>query len=343
MKVVPERVWRSAAMKHKAAIYDLLRPGLISSRRNGAETLSLDTKHPQFNFLIEYYGLKGAKGVKRLARWPPGSHPGGILLEGATSDDFADTLHLSGCTEFDASTGAFYSPSRFVEGKSSPSAAAAPYVWYRNIMQRTLEADPVLYCYNLHEWSMQYQPTPDAPTPPSAKYQAHIPLRVSREVIQRTVERRGTHCTHAHALTYFSPSALPLNTPPAIPKSQILSYEQPACVHAHMDLLQYAVRLGPFLSSSNDTDDQPLLPSILQFVLQARELDVAASPYHVQATHGIPTVAVETANGRALYRKRQERLLASPVRQQLLAAYETFLAAAFTPDIIRQAELEWMP
>ena len=53
----------------------------------------------------------------------------------------------------------------------------------------------------VHEWAMQYQPD-GAPEPPSAKYQAHLPLRVSRETINKVVERKGVHCTHVDALRW---------------------------------------------------------------------------------------------------------------------------------------------
>lgn len=343
MKIIPEIVWRTAASKHKASIYDLLRPGLISSWRNGVETLSLDPQHPVYNFLIEYYGLKGAKGVKRLVRWSPGTHNGGILLQGVRPEDFHDTLHLRGCSEFDPHTGsAFYSPSQFVAGKP-PAQAAATYVWYRNILHKTLEAPPILYCDNLHEWAMQYQPS-GAPPPPSAKYQAHLPLRVSRATIQQTVERKGTHCTHIHAIQYFSPPALPFNTPTELQtnfhrRELQPKYEQPACVHAHMDLLQYALRLGPFFSM----DDKCRSDDLLRVVLAARRLDVAASPYDASAYAG-PPICIETAAGRAEYREQQKALLqqVTPVRQSVLAAYEAFLQAAFAAEDVAAA-YEFLP
>ena len=51
-----------------------------------------------------------------------------------------------------------------------------------------------------------------------------------------------------------------------------LQLENPGCVHAHMDLLKIALKLIPF-------GDPSLLCDILEISLEARTLDVAASPY----------------------------------------------------------------
>jgi len=151
---IPEDIWRHEAAQHRDRIWCLLQPGLVppsstqsQSRRNRSRSMllppsslagewtKLDPNNPIFNFLIEYYGLKGAKGVKRLARWSPdpsllllndegGCHDGiriqtgrnkcdeviieaamkashnlgGIFLENATEDDIGQTLHLRGAT-----------------------------------------------------------------------------------------------------------------------------------------------------------------------------------------------------------------------------------------------------
>ena len=111
------------------------------------------------------------------------------------------------------------------------------YVWYREVLGRTLGPDraPVLHCYGLHEWAMQYQPAGARP-PPSATYQAHaMPLRVDRATINAAVERKGVSCTHVDALRFFAPAAAPLNSHGAtLERVDQLRLEQPACVHAHM-------------------------------------------------------------------------------------------------------------
>jgi hypothetical protein len=380
VKRIPESTWRAEAETHQNRILELIRPGLTHSTdplnsgkqrqrtalqlsRRKQESLSssprpvwtgLDPRHPVYNFLIEYYGLKGVKGVKRLARWSPSPHRNGVLLEGANVDDLADAvLHLRGAVLHNE--GIVYNPSTFFSTSkqvvsSSPSdstdnptdetnshlslvRAATPYLWYRSVLQQTLTAEPVLYCHGLHEWAMQYHPDPTAPPPASAKYQAHLELRVDRSIVNAVVERRGVHCTHVDALRYFSPAAAPLNHHGAVlHRLDQLRLEQPACVHAHMDLLKLALKLEPFC-------DAALLQRVLHVALQARSLDVAASPYNA-TMYGVGIVSIETEEGRLEYRTRQADLMhqAEPVRQELLTAYNDFLSAAFAPDILHQAQ-----
>ena len=159
-------------------------------------------------------------------------------------------------------------------------------------------------------------------------------MRVSRQVINETVERKGVHCTHVDALKYFAEAASPLNHfgghPPRVAQ---LSLEQPACVHAQMDLIKMSLRLQPFLDAS-------LLCECLQVGLEARRLDVAASPYDALELAGLEPVRVETPEGRAQYRQVQSQLMkrAAPVRRRLLRAYQVFLQLAFEEETLREAE-----
>jgi hypothetical protein len=346
---ISETVWRLAAAEHQNRIRELLLPGLTSptdpcnhhSQRNTAVQhdgwTALDVKNPVYNFMIEYYGLKGAKGPRKLARWSPSldllqaQDKDGILLENASQEDIGGILHMRGAI-FEED-GIVYSPSHFF-GKGDPerrteaARAATPYLWFRSILQQTLTAEPILHCHGLHEWAMQYQPE-GAPPPPSGKYQAHIPLRVDRETITQTVERKGVHCTHVDALRFFAPAAAPLNHHGAsLERTDQLRLEQPACVHAHMDLLKIVLRIQPFC-------DAELLRRVVEIALQARRLDVAASPYDV-SSYGVGVVAVETPEGRALYREEQTALMmrAEPIRLELLRAYDMFLSTAFDEDVL---------
>ena len=426
---IPEASWRTAALKHRQRIFELLQPGLTdpshpinagqkrwnpnqeekkkkrllnlgtTSSNNGHDELdipswtALDPKNPVYNFLIEYYGLKGSKGPRRLARWSPCPSlllssssslllsslneksqqeqqlvADGILLEGADFvSDVGDILHLRGAMPHDE--GIVYNPRGFFAVKNPPppspgkeemgetgtddehknninnnhgkdmtrisaSKAALPYLWYRSILQQTLTAEPVLHCHGLHEWAMQYQPSDNAPAPPSAKYQAHLPLRVSRQVIADVVERQGIHCTHVDALKYFSPAATLYNHYGAsLERLDQLRLEQPACVHAHMDLIKIVLRLQPFVNAT-------LISRVVDLALQARRLDVAASPYDGTAYDGVSIVPIETPEGRAEYRHQQQELMrhAQVLRRELLDAYHIFLYVAFDPIILQHAE-----
>ena len=414
---IAEDVWRAVAKNHRTTIQNLLQPGLVGldhelmkplrkqfkqefdNQKNDASTppplTMLDPKHPIYNFLVEYYGLKGLKGPKRLARWAPSvglffwdaddddNMPSvrriesmqdyndasraylnlecdkfdqdnldrQIFLEGATPEDFALTLYLQGAewvepTEsndnndhsiYNGKEGILYRPIRHYtadeqdqETKFMAHRKATSFVWYKSILENTLHNEPVLHCYGLHEWAMQYHPH-GAPPPPSGKYQKHLPLRVSREIINQTVERKGLRCTHVDALRFFAPAAGPLNYHGAsLQRAEQLILEQPGCVHAHMDLLKIALRIKPYC-------DPDLLVRVLETALEARTLDVGASPYDC-SSYGygsnldpIRIIPVETTEGRALYQELQTDLMqrAETVRRALLANYEAFGALAF--------------
>jgi hypothetical protein len=357
---VSEKAWRAATSIHVGKIRELLLPGLISEehvlnsgkQRRGSKPdesglTALDPMNPVFNFLIEYYGLKGSKATRRLARWSPTpqllvqkenriteleqlTSPlekedklifEGVLLEGATENDLGATLHLRGAMPYDG--GILYSPRSFFSSDLEIEKSATAYMWYRSVLQQTVTADPVLHCHGMHEWAMQYWPEGASP-PPSAKYQKHLPLRVSRGVINDAVERKGISCTHVDALRYFAPAAGPLNHHGhSLKREQQLELEQPACVHAQMDLLKMALKLVPFC-------DPILLQNSLEIALDARKLDIAASPYDVTA-FGVGVIPVETSPGRKEYRRQQVNLMkkAQPIRLEMLSAYNLLLEIGF--------------
>ena len=320
----------------------LLRPGFVpvppkNSRLYVPSALPDDLRalrgdHAVYNFLQHYYHVKGAKGTKRLARWSPelGDGKGGVLLEGATEDDLGfGVLHMRGATIMPGRGVVYNAAEHF---RDADAAQATPFVWYRDLMAETGKQDPILHCFGLHEWAMQYWPE-GAPPPPSSKYQqGAMELRVSREVINAAVERKGVSCTHVDALRFFAPAAAPLNRHGAtLEREQQLSLEQPGCVHAHMDLLKMALRLTPWIAAE-------LVGDALEIALAARSLDVAASPYDASA-FGLQPIPVETLHGRNEYRKQQEELMAraQPVRAELLKAYEAFLPLAFGVERVSEA------
>jgi len=389
--VIEESVWRTAAHQHQARIRRLLEPGLTElshplnaghfaqHRHHRPHTTTtespiwtaLDPQHPVYNFLIDYYGLKGSQGPRRLARWSPAPRSaieittggvgggGGVLLQGATEEDLGDLLHLRGAI-LEPPHGILYSAKEYFAASRAPETTSTetttsnegvdngsssshrsssssfktmaeqmrPFLWNYSILQRTLAAEPVLHCFGLHEWAMLYQPIvpggDELAIPKSQQYQAHLPLRVDRATIQQAVERKGVHCTHVDAVRFFTPAAERWNVYGApLPRAQQVQLEQPACLHAHMDLLKLTLRLQPFV-------DAALVADTLELALQARCLDVAASPYDASQYH-IDPVPIETPEGRALYRQQQYALMqkAAPVRHAVRQAYQDFLAVAF--------------
>jgi len=252
------------------------------------------------------------------------------------------TLHLRGSVPVpkpnsDGIHGILYNPSLFYnrhqvittkEERQQLLKTIAPFQWYRGILRTTLDSEPILHCHGLHEWAMQYHPE-GAPPPPSARYQSNLPLRVSREVINQTVERKGISCTHVDALRFFAPAAGPLNHHGSeLERMDQLHLEQKACVHAHMDLLKIALKLQPYI-------DSELIGDVLEISLASRRLDVEASPYDA-TSYGAGIVPVENAGGRKMYREQQKELMAraEPIRERLLGAYELFMDLSFEEEFL---------
>ena len=243
LETLPEAAWRRRAAAHTERIRALLAPGFVpatpppltkygtpSARMRGSEDgwRALSTTHPVYNFLEEYYHIRGAKGTRKLARFSAGPS---VTLQGATAADLVGSggvLPSRGAT-VDARGVPFDAPAAHA---AAHAADATPYLWYRDVLAATGAAEPVLSCYGLHEWAMQYWPE-GAQKPPSAVYQAHMRLRVPREVINQVVERRGVRCTHVDALRFFAPAAGELNALGAsLRREEQLELEQPG-PHLH--------------------------------------------------------------------------------------------------------------
>lgn len=231
---------------------------------------------------------------------------------------------------------------------------------------------------------MLYSPDTSSPPPPSSKYQSHLKLRIPQQIINEQVERKGIRCTHIDALRFFAPEARKWNwygslddlskeekgvgvqakqsveklfesnqyssdanlTPQSansvLTRTDQLHLEQKACLHANMDLFKIAWRIQPFISST-------LLIEALTAALQARTLDVEASPYDVSEyvglnwnqinnESGIPegtiqlgAVKIETEAGRKEYQQRQLEVMkrGEAARTKLLTAYNDFLKGVF--------------
>ena len=426
--IMEELEWRQEAQNHAEKVFNILSPGMLPLEQSSQSSQSfnnrktkrahneginsfswrgLDPYNPIYNFLIEYYGIRGAKGCRRLGRWSPPmssntslskssvfndkdpftNKNAPIFLQGAKENDFGygGILHLRGAYPIENKqkqhfNGFIYKPSLYISQKIQnreqnnenfninttnsnigmfkyndiKQKYATPYLWYYHVLSNTFtNPNPITHCFGLHEWAMLYHPlTSKLPPPPSAKYQKHLPRRVSQQIINDTVERKGVSCTHYDAIRFFAKDALPLllsqpNTTPnqssiknndedqnvddnALPVSRLdqVNLEQPACVHANMDLLKMALKISPFISSSIVTD-------ALELAIASRKLDVAASPYDA-SSYGLDPVMIETVEGRRIYKETQIALMekGQQVRQKLLIAYEEFLLHAFGEDVL---------
>ena len=189
-QILPESEWRPRAEAHVMRVRDLLAPGFVSApeseRESGRESenkcdsfasarfRALDRRHAVFNFLHDYYNVRGVKGARRLARWSHGPNP--VMLAGATEDDLASgLLSLKGCVP--VSGGLRYDAA--AQYTDADADAATPFVWYRSLLEATERAEPILHCYGTQPPPpppLQHSPFSTLPTlPPLHHYQIPYP------------------------------------------------------------------------------------------------------------------------------------------------------------------------
>lgn len=253
-----------------------------------------DRANPITNFLFTYYTFKPSK----LDRWSPGD---GFALQ--VSDQQAAKMLARGWQGHDRWT---------LHGRPSNLDSLRRT---RLVLEATARRAPVWNCYNYHEWAMLYKG--------NARFQ-QLPLRVSQSVVD-TVVQGGARCTHFDAFRFFADDARPLNSK-TLTRATQLDHEQPACLHTAMDLFIYACRLSPWIPSE-------LLGDALAVAIQARWLDMRASPYDLAAAFGDHSafdsspIKVELAAGRKQFANLQARLAAdaAPVRRELARAYAACL------------------
>lgn len=175
----------------------------------------------------------------------------------------------------------------------------------RQLLEATVDREASFGCFGLHEWAMVYKQTAHE------HRHSQVPLRLSQEETDRVVENHRIQCSHYDAFRFFTPPARPLNT--LQPTRQgMRANEQPGCLHAGMDLYKWAMKLEPIVESATVLDTFDLARAI-------RTLDMEASPYDVRAW-GYGVVAIETAQGKAEYIRRQEEFSrqAQDLRRRLI-------------------------
>lgn len=119
-------------------------------------------------------------------------------------------------------------------------------------------------------------------------------------------------CSHYDAFRFFMPEARPLNRLQPTREASI-DLEQPACLHANMDLYKWCFKLSPWCPSELTAD-------AFELAREIRELDMRASPYDVSA-YGLELVAIETPSGRSEYEYLQRAFAerARLIRARLIA------------------------
>jgi hypothetical protein len=252
------------------------------------ERRSRGERHPVLDFLFSYYSYRPAK----LLRWHPG--PG---------------VELARASEY-LRWPAYRATEHGVELGPLPSQRRASVEFIHRLLTATAARPPKLGCFGLHEWAMVYR---------SADVRHEDwPLRLGSAGTDAVVESLPVGCTHFDAFRFFTPAARPLNMLQPSREDQV-ALEQPGCLHAGMDLYKWSYKLDPYAPSELVADCFALAQDI-------RSLDMRASPYDL-APLGYAPVRIETAEGRAQYRREQagfsER--ARPLRARLVALCEALL------------------
>lgn len=242
-------------------------------------------KHPVHDFLFTYYSQRPAQ----LRRWHPGY---GVRLLDAPAYD-----GLKG----------------YADGAVTAAHVASqrPLLTALARLLRATAGRPANFgCFGMHEWAMVYR---------TADVRHDWPLRLGHSGTDAVVESHRIACSHFDAFRFFTPAAVSLNTLSPTSADRV-EFEQPACLHAGMDLYKHAFRLTPMIPSD-------LVAACFELARDIRELDMRASPYDL-ADLGFEPVAVETAAGKAAYAAAQRELAerGAPLRAALLEECERLLA-----------------
>ena len=174
------------------------------------------------------------------------------------------------------------------------------------MLEATRDRAPNFGCHGLHEWAMVYRGQ-------EIRHEETLSLRLAQEDIDALVESRPICCSHHDAFRFFAEEAKPFNLLQPTLQTRA-DHEQPACLHANMDLYKWAAKAMPWVGSS-------LLLDCFELALDLRELDMRASPYDL-SPWDLKAVAIETPDGRREYEHEQRQLAerAKPLRQRLIDA-----------------------
>lgn len=284
MQVLERTEWEARAAAHEARVDAFVAPHLARRRDR--------VKHPVHDFLFTYYAQRPAQ----LRRWHPGYG-----------------VRLADAQEYDGLKG-------YADGAVTDEHVASqrPLVESLHRLLSATAGRPANFgCFGMHEWAMVYRLSEDETR------HAAWPLRLGSEGTDAVVESHRIACSHFDAYRFFTPAAAPLNTlrPTSADRP---AYEQPACLHAGMDLYKHAFRLTPMISSD-------LVADCFELARDIRVLDMRAAPYDLSELDDgrFEPVRVETAAGKAEYVEAQRGFAerAAPLRARLVAECERLLAA----------------
>ncbi|MFF5226553.1 3-methyladenine DNA glycosylase [Dactylosporangium sp. NPDC000521] len=272
--------WRVRRTQHEQRIDGLLKDHLAKRAAHG--------RHSIEEFLLTYYNFRPAQ----LRRWQPGP---GVVLADADPGNFGPDFVADG-------DGGVRLDVNAVLGRRRTSVE-----WIYRLLASTAGRAPHFGCFGMHEWAMVYRQTPD-----ETRHNI-LPLRLGPEATAALVDEITVRCSHFDAFRFFTPPARPLNLLQPTRETQH-EHDQPACLHANMDVYRWAYKLSPLVPSE-------LIADCFELAKEIRTLDMRASPYDL-ATIGLTPLHVETPEGRAEYvRYQRDFAERSSVLRALLIDY----------------------
>ncbi|MEZ0340929.1 3-methyladenine DNA glycosylase [Mycobacterium sp. pV006] len=250
--------------------------------------------HPVYDFLFTYYSLR----PRQLRWWHPGY---GTVLDG---DEARRYLPRAGYTE---------TPDGVTVSRDYLQARADTVAFITELLAATAARPARFNCFGLHEWAMVYRA-------PQVRH-GGVPMRLPAADTDAVVDSMPLRCSHFDAYRFFTEPAARRNQHKPSRRTQI-ELEQPGCVHAGMDLYKWSYKLGPLI-------DSHLVLDCFELALEARVLDMRASPYDLTA-YGFDAIRVETPAGRREYAAQQQALSerAAPLRARLLGSCTALREAA---------------
>jgi hypothetical protein len=274
--VLDPEEWRTLQQAHRDRVSAWIEPHLARRRAAAA--------HPVEDFLFTYYSHRPAA----LLRWHPG--------QGTGLREAAEHATLTGyVTENGVST---VSHEHLLRQRRLVRDVRA-------LLVATAGRAANFGCFGMHEWAMVYRL--------SAAQVRHSswPLRLGAQGTDDVVESHRIVCSHFDAFRFFTDEARPRNTlQPS--RDDRPAFEQPACLHAGMDLYKHAFRLSPMVPSE-------VVADCFELARDVRAVDMRASPYDF-GDLGYEPIPVETSQGKSAYVAAQRAFAerGAPLRQRLV-------------------------
>lgn len=248
--------------------------------------------HPVYDFLFTYYNYS----LGKFEQWHPKL---GTKLERVAK------LTPKDLRSFDKRFYRVTNTSIFLDPLLIPEKQLAHLARSLDTLEAIEKRPSYFGCYGLHEWAMVYKAK-------EIRHEKSVSLRLPQREVDQIVENQTILCSHFDAFRFFPKEARPFNKLQPH-REQPYRFEQPGCIHANMDLFKWSYKCMPWIGSA-------FLEQSFDLALEAREIDMRASPYDLTA-FGYAPILIETVEGRAEYEKEQ-RLLAkkgSNLRRQLIA------------------------